>query len=158
MSNKKYRTAITYGTYDLFHIGHLELIKKIRGMADRVIVAVSTDVFNEQKGKRTVIPFEQRIEIVNNIKGVDLVIAESSWEQKEHDIKKYGVDLFVIGDDWAGEFDFLKGLCDVKYLERTKDISSTSLKLILSNLDKSKIKELKGVLELAFNIASEFSD
>ena len=158
MSNKPYKVALTYGTFDLFHIGHVQLIKRIRLMADRVIVGVSTDDFNLTKGKKTIIPFEHRSEIVANIVGVDLVIPESSWDQKELDIKKYDVDLFVIGDDWAGKFDYLSDLCVVKYLERTRDVSSTALKTALHGVDKEKLKQLKQFINAAVDIAGELVD
>lgn len=122
------KTIITYGTFDLFHIGHLNLLRRLKEMAGRVIVAVSTDEFNAQKGKRTLIPFEQRVAIVEAIRYVDLVIPEVSWEQKIDDVKTYGVDIFAIGKDWEGKFDFLKEYCEVVYLERTHDISTTELK------------------------------
>lgn len=89
------KTVITYGTFDLFHVGHLRLLRRAKSLGDRLIVAVSTDDFNLIKGKKSIIPFEQRAEIVSNIKYVDLVIPEISWEQKLEDIKKYRVDIFV---------------------------------------------------------------
>ncbi|MFO7286912.1 MAG: adenylyltransferase/cytidyltransferase family protein [Gammaproteobacteria bacterium] len=127
------KTIITYGTFDLFHIGHLNLLRRLKEMAGRVIVAVSTDEFNAQKGKRTLIPFEQRVAIVEAIRYVDLVIPEVSWEQKIDDVKTYGVDIFAIGKDWEGKFDFLKEYCEVVYLERTHDISTTELKRSLKH-------------------------
>jgi len=128
------KTVITYGTFDLFHIGHLNLLRKLKTLGDRLIVAVSTDEFNTLKGKKTLIPFEHRAEIIRNIKYVDDVIPECNWEQKIADVQQYKVDIFAIGKDWEGKFDFLKEYCDVIYLERTKDISSTELKLSLRNL------------------------
>jgi glycerol-3-phosphate cytidylyltransferase len=122
------KTVITYGTFDMFHIGHLKLLKRLKKLGTKLIVAVSTDEFNQLKGKKTLIPFEQRALIVENIKCVDMVIAEHNWEQKIDDIKKYNVDIFSIGDDWATKFDFLKEYCEVIYLPRTKNISSTQLK------------------------------
>ena len=127
------KTIITYGTFDLFHIGHLNLLRRLKEMAGRVIVAVSTDEFNAQKGKRTLIPFEQRVAIVEAIRYVDLVIPEVSWEQKIDDVKTYGVDIFAIGKDWERKFDFLKEYCEVVYLERTRQISTTELKRSLKH-------------------------
>ena len=124
--------VITYGTFDMFHIGHLKLLQRIKEMGDELIVAVSTDEFNEIKGKKILIPYEQRAEIVANIKCVDRVIPENSWEQKIEDIKTYHIDTFVIGDDWEGKFDELKEYCDVVYLPRTENISTTKLKKSLS--------------------------
>ena len=126
------KTIITYGTFDMFHIGHLKLLERLKAMGDRVIVAVSTDEFNLGKGKKTLIPYDQRAAIVQAIEHVDLVIPEESWEQKLTDVKKYGVDTFAIGDDWSGKFDFLEDLCEVVYLSRTKDISTTDLKKSLT--------------------------
>jgi glycerol-3-phosphate cytidylyltransferase len=126
------KKIITYGTFDMFHIGHLKLLQRAKALGDKLIVAVSTDEFNQLKGKKTLIPYEQRAEIVTNIKCVDLVIPEETWEQKIEDIKKYNIDTFAIGDDWRGEFDFLKEYCEVKYLERTQNISTTQLKKSLS--------------------------
>lgn len=130
---KSPRTIITYGTFDMFHIGHLNLLRRMKEMAGRVIVAVSTDEFNELKGKKTLIPFEQRVAIVEAIRYVDLVIPEVSWEQKIDDVKTYGVDIFAIGKDWERKFDFLKEYCEVVYLERTRQISTTELKRSLKH-------------------------
>ncbi len=129
------KRVITYGTFDMFHIGHLKLLQRLKQLANggELIVAVSTDEFNAQKGKKVLIPYEQRAEIVNNIKCVDKVIPENSWEQKVEDIKQYNIDIFAIGDDWRGKFDFLKNYCEVIYLPRTKDISTTQLKKSLTN-------------------------
>lgn len=125
---KKYNTCITYGTFDLFHIGHLKLLERIKAMCSNLIVAVSTDEFNKLKGKTCVIPYEQRAAIVGGLKFVDKVIPENNWEQKIDDIKKYNVDCFIMGNDWEGKFDFLKDYCEVFYLPRTEGISTTDLK------------------------------
>lgn len=128
------KTIITYGTFDLFHIGHVNLLKRARALGDKLIVAVSTDEFNALKGKVTLIPFAQRAAILEACRYVDLVIAEESWEQKLHDIKAHGVSALVMGDDWRGKFDQLKEACEVVYLERTKDISSSAIKQAVSVL------------------------
>lgn len=125
---KKEKIVLTYGTFDMFHIGHLNLLNRLKSLGDKLIVAVSTDEFNSIKGKKTLIPFEQRALIVQNIKCVDMVIAEENWEQKIDDIKKYNVDIFAIGNDWKDKFDFLKDYCEVIYLPRTQNISTTQLK------------------------------
>jgi glycerol-3-phosphate cytidylyltransferase len=125
------KIIITYGTFDLFHIGHLKLLQNAKSLGDKLIVAVSSDEFNMLKGKKTIVPFEQRKEIIKNIKCVDIVIDEISWKQKKTDIEKYNVHTFVMGDDWIGKFDFLKKYCEVVYLPRTADISSTQIKNIL---------------------------
>lgn len=125
---KEEKIVLTYGTFDMFHIGHLNLLNRLKSLGDKLIVAVSTDEFNSIKGKKTLIPFEQRALIVQNIKCVDMVISEKNWEQKIDDIKKYNVDIFAMGDDWKGKFDFLKDYCEVIYLPRTQNISTTELK------------------------------
>ena len=125
---KKYNTCITYGTFDLFHIGHLKLLERIKSMCSNLIVAVSTDEFNKLKGKTCIIPYEQRAAIVAGIKYVDKVIPEDNWEQKITDVEKYNVDCFVMGNDWEGKFDFLKEKCEVVYLPRMVGISTTLLK------------------------------
>ena len=112
------RVVLTYGTFDMFHIGHLELLKRLKLLGDELIVAVSTDEFNEIKGKKTIIPYAQRANIVEAIRYVDRVIPEESWEQKVTDILKYNVDVFAMGHDWEGKFDELKEYCEVKYLPR----------------------------------------
>lgn len=128
------KTVITYGTFDMFHIGHLRLLKRMRELGDRVIVAVSTDEFNAQKSKRALIPYAERREIIETLACVDLVIAETSWEQKVEDIRRHGVDVFVMGGDWRGRFDHLMAYCEVVYLERTSGISSSELKQALGRM------------------------
>lgn len=120
--------VITYGTFDLFHYGHLKILERAKQLGDYLIVAVSTDEFNRIKNKECVYPFEHRAKIVEAVKYVDRVIPEENWEQKEADIKKYNIDVFVMGDDWQGKFDNLSKLCKVIYLPRTPDISSTHIK------------------------------
>ncbi len=128
------KTVITYGTYDLFHVGHLNLLKRAKELGDYLIVAVSSDRFNwEEKNKKCQIPDTDRMAIVEAIKYVDKVIPEDSWDQKVKDVQKYNVDVFVMGDDWKGKFDFLKEYCEVVYLPRTEGISSTQLKEELKN-------------------------
>ncbi len=122
------KTVITYGTFDLFHIGHLKLLERARAYGDRLIVAVSSDAFNEGKGKRTAIPYADRAAIVKALKVVDEVIPEESWEQKADDVRRFGVTTFVMGDDWRGKFDDLGCLCEVIYLPRTSMVSTTSIK------------------------------
>ena len=127
------KTILTYGTFDMFHIGHLRLLQRLSELGDELIVAVSSDEFNELKNKTVLIPYEQRAEIIANIKCVNKVIPEHNWEQKIEDIKTYNVDIFAMGDDWEGKFDFLKEHCKVIYLERTENISTTQLKKSLTN-------------------------
>lgn len=122
------KKVITYGTFDLFHVGHLNLLKRAKSYGDYLIVAVSSDEFNLGKGKKCFVNDHDRMEIVEAIRYVDKVIPETSWEQKIEDVKKYDVDVFVIGDDWEGKFDFLKEYCEVVYLPRTDGISTTQIK------------------------------
>jgi glycerol-3-phosphate cytidylyltransferase len=119
---------ITYGTFDLFHVGHVRLLKRLFELGDQVVVGCSTDEFNEIKGKKTVVSFSERCEILMSCKYVHSVFAENSWDQKIDDIKRENANIFAIGDDWKGKFDFLREYCDVIYLPRTMDISSTILK------------------------------
>lgn len=120
--------ALTYGTFDLFHVGHVRLFQRIRQRFDRLVVAVSTDEFNAIKGKKSVVPFADRVEMVRACRFVDEVIAETDWTQKEADIARYAADALVMGGDWTGRFDPLGALCDVVYLPRTEGVSSTELK------------------------------
>jgi glycerol-3-phosphate cytidylyltransferase len=122
------KKVITYGTFDLFHIGHLRLLQRVKNLGDHLTVAISSDEFNSIKGKKTLIPYTQRKEIVENIKCVDEVIPETCWEQKIEDVQRHSIDVFAMGSDWEGEFDFLKEYCEVIYFPRTEDISSTEIK------------------------------
>ena len=122
------KKVITYGTFDLFHIGHLRLLQRVKNLGSHLTVAISTDNFNAIKDKKTLIPYSQRKEIVENIKCVDQVIPETCWEQKENDIKNFDIDIFAMGNDWEGKFDSLKDFCEVVYMPRTDDISSTEIK------------------------------
>jgi len=127
------KKVITYGTFDLFHFGHLRLLQRAKVLGDYLVVAVSSDEFNAIKGKKCTYPYEHRAKIVEAIKYVNEVIPEHKWEQKIDDVKKHDIDIFVMGDDWKGKFDFLKDYCKVVYLERTKDISTTELKSSIRN-------------------------
>ncbi|MEX0283710.1 MAG: adenylyltransferase/cytidyltransferase family protein [Paracoccaceae bacterium] len=131
-------TVITYGTFDLFHVGHVRLLRRLSDLGTRLIVACSTDEFNALKGKSTAIPYAHRVEVLESCRYVDQVIAETCWEQKREDVVKYGADLFAIGDDWAGKFDDLKDLCDVIYLPRTKNVSTTELKALIQRMSRKK--------------------
>lgn len=122
------KRIITYGTFDTMHYGHIELLNKAKDLGDYLIVGLSSDEFNELKGKKSKFNYEKRFEWLNSIKSVDMIIKETNWEQKENDIKLYSVDTFVIGDDWVGSFDDLP--CEVIYLPRTPNISSAKIKNI----------------------------
>ncbi|WP_390602134.1 glycerol-3-phosphate cytidylyltransferase, partial [Staphylococcus pseudintermedius] len=118
------KRVITYGTYDLLHYGHIELLRRAREMGDYLVVALSSDEFNRIKNKKSYYNFEQRKMMLESIRYVDLVIPENDWGQKETDVEKYEIDTFVMGHDWEGEFDFLKDKCEVIYLKRTEGIST----------------------------------
>lgn len=122
------KKVITYGTYDLLHYGHINLLRRAKELGDYLVVALSTDEFNAIKGKKSFFDYEKRKLMLEAIKYVDLVIPEDNWEQKIEDVQKYGIDIFVIGDDWKGKFDFLKDYCEVVYLSRTPEISTTQIK------------------------------
>ena len=127
------KRVITYGTFDLIHYGHINLLERAKKMGDYLSVGLSTNQFNEEKNKKCYFSFEERKRLLEAIRYVDLVIPEECWEQKRSDIEMYHVDTFVMGDDWSGKFDDLKDICDVVYLSRTPEVSTTKIK-----------KELKG--------------
>ena len=123
------KRVITYGTYDLLHYGHINLLRRAKEYGDYLIVVLSSDEFNwNEKQKKCYFTYEERKKLLEAIRYVDLVIPENSWEQKSSDVKEFRVDTFVMGDDWEGKFDFLKEYCDVVYLPRTPDISTTQIK------------------------------
>ena len=123
------KKVITYGTFDLLHYGHINLLQRAKALGDYLIVALSTDEFNsKEKNKITYFSYEERKRLLEAIRYVDLVIPEQNWEQKISDVKEFKVDTFVMGDDWKGKFDFLKDYCEVVYLERTPEICPTQIK------------------------------
>jgi glycerol-3-phosphate cytidylyltransferase len=122
------RRILTYGTFDLLHYGHINLLRRAKAMGDYLIVGVSTDEFNALKGKNCYFSYEERKAMLEAIRHVDMVIPESSWEQKIEDVKNFKVDVFVMGDDWKNKFDFLHDYCEVEYLGRTPEISTTVIK------------------------------
>ena len=126
------KRVITYGTYDVLHYGHINLLKRARALGDYLIVALSSDEFNAIKNKKSYYTYEQRKTILEACRYVDLVIPENDWEQKISDVQKYEADIFVMCDDWEGKFDFLKDYCEVIYLPRTPDVSRTQTKAYLN--------------------------
>jgi glycerol-3-phosphate cytidylyltransferase len=122
------KKVITYGTYDLLHVGHINLLRRAKELGDYLIVGLSTDEFNAGKHKEAYHTYEDRKIILESIKYVDEVIPEVTWEQKIDDVVNNKVDIFVMGDDWKGKFDFLKDYCEVIYLPRTAGISTTKIK------------------------------
>lgn len=122
------KTILTYGTYDLLHYGHLELLRRAKEMGDYLIVGLSTDEFNNLKGKKSYYSYDDRKYMLESIRYVDLVIPENNWDQKMKDVLRFDVDTFVMGHDWEGSFDFLRENCEVIYLNRTEGISTTKIK------------------------------
>ena len=128
------KRVITYGTFDLLHYGHINLLKRAREQGDYLIVALSEDDFNERyKNKRCYFKYEKRKELLESIRYVDLVIPENSWEQKKEDVKMYHIDVMVMGDDWKGKFDYMSEYCKIVYFPRTVEISTTIIKSDLKN-------------------------
>ena len=123
------KKVITYGTFDLLHYGHINLLQRARNLGDYLIVALSTDTFNSrEKNKVTYFTYAERKRLLEAVRYVDLVIPEKSWEQKIADVREFKADIFVMGDDWKGKFDFLQEYCEVGYLKRTPEISTTKIK------------------------------
>lgn len=127
------KKILTYGTFDLLHYGHINLLQRAKALGDYLIVGLSTDEFNAVKGKQCYFPYDERRKMLEALRCVDLVIPENCWEQKESDIREFKVDVFVMGDDWKGKFDFLDKHCEVVYLPRTPEISTTQIKKDIVN-------------------------
>lgn len=127
------RKVITYGTFDTLHYGHILLLKRARELGDHLTVALSSDAFNDLKGKASHFNYAERHALLSAITYVDAIIPEDNWEQKRSNVQTYGIDVFTMGDDWEGKFDFLSDLCKVTYLSRTPRISSTAIKTIHAN-------------------------
>ncbi|OBU31398.1 glycerol-3-phosphate cytidylyltransferase [Photobacterium phosphoreum] len=152
------RIILTYGTFDLFHVGHIRLLKRLSELGDKLIVGVSTDEFNLKKGKKSFFSYAERSEIVQSCRYVDQVIPERDWEQKRNDILECNVDVFAMGDDWVGTFDSLKDICDVVYLERTENISTTDIKSKLAKINKSELDKIELHLHDLIDIVKTLSD
>lgn len=143
------KVVITYGTFDLFHVGHIRLLKRLSELGDKLIVGISSDEFNKTKGKQSYFSFSERAEIVASCKYVDEVFAEHTWNQKKSDIIKFNATIFAMGDDWLGKFDDLKSICEVVYLPRTENVSTTQIKKRLSSLKRNELEQLeKSLLEV----------
>jgi len=128
------RIVLTYGTFDLFHPGHVQLLKRARELGSRLVVGLSTDEFNTLKGKRSVMRYEDRKTVLESCRYVDEVFAEEDWSQKLTDARRLGADVFVMGDDWVGKFDFMREACSVVYLARTEGVSTTEIKASVQGL------------------------
>ena len=122
------KRILTYGTFDFLHIGHINILRRAKEFGSFLAVGLSTDEFNREKHKQSYSAFAERKTILEAIRFVDLVIPEQRWEQKAEDVKRLNIDIFVMGDDWVGKFDFLKEHCEVVYLARTENISSSLIK------------------------------
>ncbi len=128
--------VLTYGTFDVLHRGHIRLLQRARSLGDYLVVGISSDGFNQIKGKTSVFDYRDRKLILDHLELVDLVIPERGWNQKIADIKRHKIDVFVMGDDWRGKFDFLRKYCEVVYLPRTKGISTTQIKQRMAAVKK----------------------
>ncbi|WP_223669272.1 adenylyltransferase/cytidyltransferase family protein [Kangiella shandongensis] len=146
------KTVITYGTFDLFHVGHVKLLQRLSDMGSKLVVGCSTDSFNQLKGKRTVYPYQQRKLLLESCRYVDKVFPEENWEQKREDIIRESASLFVMGDDWAGKFDSLSDIVEVFYIPRTPDISTTEIKTYLSVRNEEKDQEIRNLLTRALGL------
>ncbi|HHN8374457.1 TPA: adenylyltransferase/cytidyltransferase family protein [Morganella morganii] len=146
------KTIITYGTFDLFHVGHVRILKRLKQLGTRLIVGISTDEFNSIKGKKSFFSYLERAEIVKSCKYVDDIFPENNWAQKRNDIIKYQADILGMGNDWLGKFDDLNDICDVIYLDRTDDISSTDIKNKLSKVTSRDISNIEQQITLMLDV------
>lgn len=151
------KTVLTYGTFDLFHIGHVRLLRRVRSMGDQLVVGCSTDEFNRLKGKDALFSYRDRKEILESCKFVDLVIPEHSWEQKIMDIEENEVSILAMGDDWRGKFDGLEKEAGVTvtYISRTPGVSTTKVKDVLSSLNSDRKANL---LKLVEDLSAELEE
>lgn len=141
------KKIITYWTFDILHKWHINILKRAKELWDYLIVWLSSDDFNNIKNKKSFYSYDERKYLLESIKYVDEVIPENDWAQKKQDIKKYSIDTFVMWDDWEWKFDELKELCDVVYLPRTPDISTTELKKLIKNINSESIENIEKALE-----------
>ena len=149
--------VLTYGTFDLFHVGHLRLLERLKSMGTYLAVGVSSDEFNAQKGKFSITPYEDRAAIVAACRFVDEVFPEHSWDQKRADVQRLGIDVFGMGSDWHGRFDDLQDLCRVVYLPRTDGVSSTALKGRIKGLNIESLETLRVAIETAQQVIARLA-
>lgn len=151
------KRVLTYGTFDLLHYGHIEILRRAKALGDYLVVAVSTDEFNDIKGKKAYHDYETRKKMLEAIRYVDLVIPEENWEQKISDVQDYKIDVVVMGSDWADSdrFDYLKEYCELTFLPRTEGISTTKIKEDLGlqepRNNENQIPEPKQKVKSKFN-------
>jgi len=157
MNNTSKKIVITYGTFDLFHVGHIRLLKRLKALGDQLIVGISSDEFNAIKGKTSFFSYAERAEIVESCKYVTAVFPEHHWEQKRQDISQYNATTFAMGDDWQGKFDDLSDLCEVVYLPRTEDISTTEIKTALSKVNLAELDKIESSLHEVISIVKTLS-
>jgi len=148
-------TVITYGTFDLFHVGHINLLRRLRSLGDRLVVGCSTDEFNGAKGKKTIMPYEHRSQILAALRYVDTVFPERDWGQKRADIAREHADIFAMGEDWAGKFDDLADVCEVVYVPRTKDVSTTEIRQLVNAIHADRVAELSRAVERVQGLVSQ---
>ena len=139
-------TVITYGTFDLFHIGHVHLLRRLKALGDKLVVGCSTDEFNANNGKKSIVPFDHRAEILRSCRYVDEVFPENSWDQKPSDISREHAHIFAMGADWTGKFDHLSKFCEVVYLPRTDDVSSTEIRQVINAFEQERLGEIKAAV------------
>lgn len=140
-------TVITYGTFDLFHVGHVRLLQRLRELGDRLVVGCSTDEFNAIKGKASCMPYAHRAEILRALRCVDHVFPEERWDQKRADIAREQARIFAMGEDWVGKFDELEDVCEVIYVPRMRDVSTTEIRQVVHGLQQERMTELRRMAE-----------
>lgn len=151
------KIVITYGTFDLFHIGHVRLLKRLSALGDKLIVGLSSDEFNELKGKKSFFSYAERAEILESCQYVTEVFPEHNWQQKRSDVLKYQADIFAMGNDWEGKFDELSDVCRVVYLPRTEVISTTEIKKSLSGINNEELDKIEYSLHSVIEIVKTLS-
>ncbi|AWV91136.1 adenylyltransferase/cytidyltransferase family protein [Bradymonas sediminis] len=151
------KTVITYGTFDLLHHGHVRILKRLRNMGDRLIVGLSTDEFNREKGKKTILPYDARKEVLEAVRYVDGVFPEISWDQKRDDIIRVRAAILGMGHDWAGKFDELEEIVEVRYIPRTESVSTTEIKQAAARYNAEQIMILRNYLNEAVEIAQKLT-
>ncbi|MDU0114552.1 adenylyltransferase/cytidyltransferase family protein [Psychrosphaera aquimarina] len=158
MSHNSPKIVITYGTFDLFHVGHVRLLRRLSALGDKLYVGISSDSFNALKGKKSFYSYEERKEILESTQYVDLVFSEDTWEQKRSDIEKYKADILGMGSDWTNKFDELNDICEVVYLPRTEEISTTDIKKMLSKINSDELDVLESSLHSALEVVKSVSN
>jgi glycerol-3-phosphate cytidylyltransferase len=157
LGRESMKTVITYGTFDIFHVGHVRLLSRARELGDRLVVGVSSDEFNALKGKRSIFTYAERAEIVGSMRFVDSVFPEHGWDQKRTDMQKYDASVFVMGGDWEGKFDELKDDVEVVYLPRTPSVSTTEVKSSLRAFTSEQLNALNAAVDVVSAIVKDLA-